>query len=143
MVKKKSKYNQNSQIRSALRRTFSRSPIVREILNSARIEYDQYKKDGTIAKRKAVRYKCAICGKEFKSSEVSVDHIIPVIPVNSEFDGWDNFIERLFCDKDNLQVVCSYKLKDRNKHEGRSSCHHIKTQEERRQRKETEKMRKI
>ena len=141
--KKKPKYNQNSQIRSAIRRTFSRSPLVQEVIKKVRSEHEQLKKDGTPAKRKAVRYKCANCGKLFMRKDIAVDHIDPVIPLDGEFDSWDKFVERLFCDKSNLQVLCSYELKDKDKYGGESSCHHKKTQEERKQRKENEKMRKM
>lgn len=129
--KKKPKYNQNSQIRSAIRRTFSRSPLVQEVLKAARSEHDQYKKDGTLAKRKAVRYECAECGKLFMRKDVAVDHIEPVIPLDKEFSNWDVFVLRLFCAISNLQVLCSYKIKDKEKYGDILSCHHIKTQQER------------
>ena len=129
--KKKPKYNQNSQIRSAIRRTFSRSPIVQEVLRDARSEHDQYKKDGTLAKRKAVRYECAECSKLFMRTAVAVDHIIPVIPLDKIFQNWDKFVSRLFCKKSNLQVLCSYRIKDKGKYNDILSCHHKKTQEER------------
>jgi 5-methylcytosine-specific restriction endonuclease McrA len=133
--KKKPKYNKNSQIRSAIRRTFSRSPLVQEVKKDARTEHEQLKKDGTPAKRKAVRYKCAECGKLFMSKDIAIDHIEPVIPLDETFQTWDDFVERLFCDKNNLQVLCSYRLKDIDKHGGEKSCHHKKTQLERQQRK--------
>lgn len=134
--KKKPKYNQNSQIRSAVRRTFSRSPLVQEVLHSVRSEHDQFKKDGSLAKRKAVRYECAECGKLFMRTQVAVDHIDPVIPLDKEFSTWDNFVNRLFCSKINLQVLCSYRIKDKGKHGDELSCHHKKTQEERALRKQ-------
>jgi 5-methylcytosine-specific restriction endonuclease McrA len=51
-------------------------------------------------------YRCAICGGEFKRNEIQIDHIRPVISIRYGFQGWDIFIERLFCDVDNLQVLC-------------------------------------
>lgn len=134
--KKKAKYNQNSQIRSAIRRTFSRSPLVQDVLKSVRSEHDQYKKDGSLAKRKAVRYECAECRKLFMRTEVAVDHIEPVIPLDKEFADWDTFVNRLFCSKDNLQILCSYIIKDKYKHDDELSCHHEKTQNERKLRKQ-------
>jgi len=134
--KKKPKYNQNSQVRSAIRRTFSRSPLVQEVLKSVRSEHDQFKKDGTLAKRKAVRYECAECGKLFMRTQVAVDHVDPVIPLDEEFTDWNTFVSRLFCDKLNLQVLCSYRIKDKDKHGGILSCHYRKTQEERALRKQ-------
>lgn len=138
--KKKAKYNKNSQIRSAIRRTFSRSPLVQDVIKRARSEHDQFNKDGSLSKRKAVRYTCAECGEMFMRKNIAVDHISPVIPVDKEFESWDKFIDRLFCDEDNLQVLCSYKLKDKDKFGGEPSCHHKKTQQERKERKEFEKL---
>lgn len=128
--KKKSKYNANSAIRSAVRRAFSRSPIVQEVLKEVRTEEPKYNKDGSLAKKPAVFYTCAICGKKFKSSVVAVDHIAPVIPLDKTFTTWDDFISRLFCEKDNLQVLCNYKLKYKDDYGGEPSCHYKKTQSE-------------
>lgn len=128
--KKKPKYNKNSAIRSAIRRAFSRSPVVQEVLKEARIEEPRYKKDGTLAKRPHVFYPCAICKRKMKSTDVAVDHIDPVIPVNENFTTWDKFVERLFCDKDNLQILCDYTLKNQHLYDNTPSCHYKKTREE-------------
>lgn len=116
--KKRPPYNQNSAIRSALRRTFSRSPIVREVLMAGRREVPKYNKDGTRAKKNAVQYQCEVCGKWVGSTHVEVDHINSVIDNEVGFIDWNTFIARLFCDKSNLQRICD-------------DCHDIKTQKER------------
>jgi len=127
--KKKKKWNENATIRGALRRAFARSPAVQETKKAVRKEFPLKKKDGTPAKRPAVRYLCAECGKWFKGTDVAVDHINPVIL--DGFDDWNTFVDRLFCNKDNLQVLCNYKLKDIAKHNNEVSCHLKKTREER------------
>jgi hypothetical protein len=116
--KKKPKYNQNSAIRSALRRTFSRSPIVREVLMSGRREVPKYRKDGTRAKKDSVQYQCEVCSKWVGSQHIEVDHINSVIDNEIGFENWETFIERLFCSKENLQRICD-------------DCHDKKTQAER------------
>jgi len=116
--KKKPKYNQNSAIRSALRRTFSRSPIVREVLMSGRREVPKYCKDGTRAKKDSVQYKCNVCNKWVGSTKCEVDHIKPVIDNEIGFQTWEIFIARLFCNILNLQIICS-------------DCHDKKTTAER------------
>jgi len=133
--KKKPKYNENSQIRSAVRRTFSRSPLVQGVLLAARSEHDKYNKDGRMSKKKAVRYTCAECGKLFMKKHASVDHISPVVCLSEGFIDWNTFITRLFCSKENLQVLCSYKIKDIHLFNDTLSCHHIKSQKERELRK--------
>lgn len=116
--KKRPPFNQNSAIRSALRRTFSRSPIVREVLMAGRREVPRYNKDGTRAKKDAVQYQCEVCGKWVGSTHVEVDHINPVIDNNIGFVDWNTFVARLFCGKENLQRICD-------------DCHDKKTQAER------------
>lgn len=128
-IKKKPKWNENATIRGALRRAFSRSPAVQDCKRASRRESVQYKKDGSVAKRPAVRYQCAECGEWFMGKDVAVDHIDPV--VNDGFKDWNVFVDRLFCNPDNLQVLCSYKLADVKKHNDKISCHLKKTREER------------
>jgi 5-methylcytosine-specific restriction endonuclease McrA len=117
-VKKKPPYNQNAAIRGALRRQFSRSPVVREVLMKVRREVPRYNKDGSRAKKDAVQYRCTPCGQWTKSTAVSVDHISPVIDVQAGFVDWNQFVARLFCDANNLQVICD-------------TCHDDKTYAER------------
>ena len=50
-----------------------------------------------------------------------MDHINPVVCPKEGFVDWDVFIKRLFCEKDNLQVLCS-------------GCHDKKTLKERKSR---------
>lgn len=118
LVKKKPKYNENATIRGALRRQFSRSPIVREVMGKVRREIPKYNKDGSRAKKDAVQYRCSPCGEWVGSTRCAVDHISPVIAVEDGFVDWNNFVSRLFCGADNLQVICD-------------TCHNQKTNAER------------
>ena len=83
-----------------------------------RREVPKYNKDGSRAKKDAVQYRCNACGEWTKSSAVAVDHIAPVIDVKVGFVDWNQFVDRLFCDASNLQVICD-------------TCHNAKTQAER------------
>jgi len=65
----------------------------------------------------ALHYKCAECGGDFTSTDVQIDHIKPVVDPVKGFVNWDTFIERLFCEEKNLQVLCK-------------KCHAVKTKEE-------------
>jgi len=71
-------------------------------------------------KRQKWEYQCNNCKKWFKGTDVSVDHIKPVGTLTCAND-LPQFVENLFCEIDNLQVLCS---------NGETSCHHIKTQKE-------------
>lgn len=104
--KTKPKYNQQSAIRSALRRTFSRSPVVREVMQEVRRESTWYKKDGSPASKPRVEYLCSQCGEYHMGKNIQVDHADPVVDPDVGFIDWDTFISRLFCNKENLSVLC-------------------------------------
>lgn len=105
-MKKRSPYNENAAIRGSIRRTFSRSPVVREVLAKVRREVPKYNKDGSRSKKNAVQYECNICKQYVSSTKVAVDHIDPVIHPEHGFKDWNEFVARLFCDASNLQPVC-------------------------------------
>lgn len=102
---------------SAIKRTFSRSPAHREALNNAKCP----RKKGP---RGGARYRCATCKKDYGIRGVSVDHIIPVVPIGqlSKEMSWDSLVSNIFCDVENLQVLCS-------------DCHKVKSKEENAERK--------
>jgi 5-methylcytosine-specific restriction endonuclease McrA len=68
-------------------------------------------------KRMKYEYQCNECKGWYPEKQINVDHIIPAgtLTCSSDLPG---FIERLFCEQDNLQVLCE-------------KCHDIKTQNER------------
>ena len=66
-------------------------------------------------------YKCAECDGIFKSGEVKMDHIDPAVPLEG-WQGFDIFIERMFCDEEGFQCLCE-------------GCHDEKTGIEREERK--------
>jgi len=68
-------------------------------------------------KRQKFEYQCNQCKDWFPEKKINVDHICPAGSLNSAQDLPD-FIERLFCEVDNLQVLCE-------------TCHNAKTKSER------------
>lgn len=73
------------------------------------------------------QYECAICHEivaptiregRRKVTNIFVDHIAPIIDPQTGFVSWDETINRMFCEKDNLQLLCG-------------SCHDKKTLAER------------
>lgn len=99
-----------SFIRSALRQK-SRwwKPITECKLKSKRV----YK--GT-NKRQKFEYQCATCKEWFAEKHINVDHVQPAGSLNCSED-LPKFVEKLFCEADNLQTLCS-------------KCHDIKTKKE-------------
>lgn len=71
-------------------------------------------------------YLCASCEQTVPATtkvgrrrvkNVHVDHIEPITNPDVGFTTWDELIERMFCEEDNLQVLCT-------------ECHTKKTDEE-------------
>lgn len=108
-----------SAIVGSLKRSFSRSPMVREFLQKYRREEVWFKKDGTKAKKPRVFYRCFKCQKEFNSTQVQVDHIEPVVPLNipAKHMCFDILINRLFCEESNLQILCKADHKEKSQQE--------------------------
>lgn len=55
-------------------------------------------------------------GKRVKN--VFCDHINPVVDPITGFSGWDDFVNNLYCEQENLQLLCK-------------SCHDLKSKTER------------
>ena len=67
-------------------------------------------------KRQKFEYQCAECLEWFPDKKINVDHRIPAGTLRCAND-LPGFVERLFCEVDNLQVLCT-------------TCHDRKTQNE-------------
>ena len=64
-------------------------------------------------KRQKYEYQCNACKNWFMEKKINVDHIIPAGSLSTSTD-LPGFVERLFCEVNNLQVLCE-------------ACHDIKT----------------
>ena len=62
-------------------------------------------------------WECASCKGHFKRHEVQKDHISPVVSTNGEKNDMNIYIETLFCEPENIQILCK-------------PCHGIKTSTE-------------
>jgi 5-methylcytosine-specific restriction endonuclease McrA len=99
-----------SFIRGLLRQGFNKYPVKFKVKNANR------RRDG-----RRFEYPCALCNDWFPDKEVQVDHIRPCGSLKS-YDDLPSFVSTLYCESDNLQVVCT-------------TCHQAKTNDERRRRK--------
>jgi 5-methylcytosine-specific restriction endonuclease McrA len=68
------------------------------------------------SKRQKFEYQCNSCKLWFPEKQINVDHICPAGSLNSAQD-LPGFVERLFCEQENLQVLCE-------------ECHNIKTKKD-------------
>ena len=91
----------NTFIRSLLRRGSMRWRPIYETLVEARVERGVYLCSEC---KNHVPASIKVNGKRLKG--VHVDHVIPVVSDEEGFVDWQEFITRLFCEKDNLRVLC-------------------------------------
>lgn len=70
-----------------------------------------------------------MCKDMYKNNEIVLDHIKPVVDPKTGFTTWDDYIDRMFPEKEGFQVLCS-------------GCHDIKTELEDEMRKHFNKERK-
>lgn len=109
----------NSFITSTLRAGARRWQPKYETLNAAKTEKKINEKTGRLAQH----YRCALCFNEFTAKDMEVDHILPAVDPIVGFTSWDEFINRLFCEQENLQAICK-------------PCHKVKSAKERKIRNE-------
>ena len=102
----------NSFIKSLLRQGTRRWGPIQEV-----------KKEANVARG---QYLCAGCKEvvpptyregRVRKQNIFVDHIHPIIDPATGFTTWDECIERMFCEKEGLQLLCK-------------DCHDVKTQQE-------------
>lgn len=74
-------------------------------------------------------YLCVMCNEIHKNNDIVLDHIKPVVDPKTGFTTWDDYINRMFPEKEGFQVLCS-------------DCHDIKTELEDEMRKHFNKQRK-
>lgn len=102
-----------SFITSALRAASRRWPPKFAALKKALVGRKTNDKTGKLAQH----YRCVTCNKDFVGADVQVDHIHPVVDPVQGFVSWDTYIDRMFCELHDLQVLCK-------------PCHKEKTQQE-------------
>ena len=115
--------------------------FIKSLLRSGTMRWGPIQKCLKNATTKRGFKRCNGCGKEVpvtlpnpdggkRIKNVHVDHIKPIIDPATGFTTWDDCIARMFCELDNLQVLCK-------------ECHDIKCAEEKqiaKERKQREKL---
>jgi 5-methylcytosine-specific restriction endonuclease McrA len=112
-------------IKGAIRRVFARSELRNKVLDAAIVKHS----DPTRPRVKTWCL-CKKCKKPEAKSYCVVDHIRPVVPVDSSFAEMtlEDLKDRLWCDIKLLQVLCPL-------------CHDVKTKAENQARREHKKRR--
>lgn len=111
-----------------MRKNFRHTPLYNAAKDKAKHEFFVLSKHGKQLRR--VHWLCAGCGRFFENEkDIAVDHIIPVVDPREGFGGIDEWMDRLYCELENLQALCNYKNDDPRF--TTMSCHKRKTKEER------------
>lgn len=104
----------HSFVKSALRAASRKWPPKYETINNAFVGTQVNASSGRLAKH----FRCADCANSFPSSKIQVDHVHAIIDPKVGFTNWDDVVNAMFCEKDNLQCLCL-------------DCHKTKTAQER------------
>lgn len=106
-------------IKGSIRRVFSRSDLRRKVIES------YIDNSYSNPQRKKVKYwiKCSNCSTMEAKSNIQLDHVLPVVPVDSSFEEMDmnDFLNRQWCEENNLKPLCK-------------PCHTVKTKIENKER---------
>jgi hypothetical protein len=139
-AKKKKEFDLDKFLIQVLRAAFRKTPMYNEAKKRAKEEFFEESKHGKPMRR--VRFICASCNRRFFDKEgqreIAVDHIDPIVSVETGFTNYSEWIKRHFCLDDNgeidvakLQILCNYADKDMSKYGNIRSCHKTKTAAER------------
>jgi len=88
-----------SFIRSGLRLLWLKYPVRYKVLDLAKRPFQG------VDKRTKWEYQCNLCTFWYKGKDIEVDHIKPAGSLNT-YNDLPSFVSNLFCELENLQVVC-------------------------------------
>lgn len=110
-------------IKGALRRVFSRSELRRAAVAASIVDYID-----TSRPRVKKWSRCPLCKQYIPTYLLEVDHVLPIVPVDSALEhmDWDTIVDRIWCEPLNLIAICA-------------ECHKLKTQAESKERREIKK----
>lgn len=103
-----------SFVKGNLRRTSQKWAPINQCLKAARTRRGFYECAGC---KEEVPASVKVEGSRRRQKNVHVDHIVPIIDPHVGWTNWDDCINRMFSELDNLQVLCG-------------ACHTVKTNEE-------------
>lgn len=103
-------------IKGALRRVFSRSDLRRAVLEATVVVYS----DATRARVKRWS-RCEVCAQLVPTYLIEVDHKLPIIGLSETLEDltWDQVVDRIWCERENLQGICEPCHKQKSKDEAK------------------------
>jgi len=113
---------ERNPLKGAIRRVFSRSELRKKVLEAS--EFKGY----IDPKRPRVKKwsLCRMCGTPTPTYLMQVDHIIPLVAIESSLEemSWDEVVDRCWCSEESLQAIC------------KDPCHKEKSRQEMKLRRE-------
>lgn len=113
--KKPYKWVEQAVVISAMRRAFRRYPAYKQCLDNAKTEYFIPSKHGKKLRR--VQFECTSCHSQNSRKLIEVDHVASVVDPTTGFVDYNTYALRLFCNLDNLAVLCKTCHKTKSKQE--------------------------
>jgi hypothetical protein len=92
----------------------NRKAFVVASLRRASLKWPPRNEAMRLARVKRGLYKCKMCSGLYRSKEIDIDHIIPVVSLRNGFTNWDDYIINMLPDVDGFQILCK-------------TCHLVKT----------------
>ena len=92
MAKKAPNKNKYAVAKAALRRMSTFWWAMSEAMNRAKVSRGVWA--------------CAHCAGHFKKHEVQKDHINPVVSTDGGVNDLNTYVETLFCEPENIQILC-------------------------------------
>lgn len=110
-------------LKGSIRRVFSRSELRRAVVEAARIQHTDPSRP-----RVTKWVRCAECKKPTPAYLAQVDHMDPLVPIESTLENmdWNTLIDRAWCEANRLQILDK-------------QCHNVKTKAENKLRREFKK----
>lgn len=114
MINDRISKKERNLLKGAIRRVFSRSDLRKAVLEATVVMYS----DATRVRVKRWS-RCESCTKLVPTYLIDVDHKIPIVLPDESLEDltWDQVINRVWCERENLQGICE-------------ECHDNKTREE-------------
>jgi 5-methylcytosine-specific restriction endonuclease McrA len=118
--KKVKEFNLQQFVIWTLRKASYRTKARSQALAAARVPVPS----GYPNKRIKWLHTCAECKAAFPQKEVQVDHKIPVVDPITGFTTFDEYIKRMFCGPENLQILCRPCHKEKTNSENKERRSH-------------------
>src|SRR6185437_4543484 len=103
MYNKRLTAKERNLLKGSIRRVFSRSELRKSIINLTVVNHAD--PDRPRVKKWSI---CEVCKKHTPTYKMQLDHKDPIIPIDKTLEelSWDEVIDRVWCEENNLTTMC-------------------------------------